>query len=170
MPAAEDALAAGVEVAAASCSSSLSAAPCAPAPVEVAPSGAAPTLCSNSRRTKNKRRSNSMPGAAVAGRPTNTCQMAGMQSRARLPSTSGFVGTSRQHINCTPRFFKITSNKCMWRSRMRASAGKKNMPTPTSPAVFSAAASLFFTKPSHASASAKYSLGICNIMPTPSPV
>ena len=58
--------------------------------------------CSNSRRTTYSFRSKSRPRAQSAGRATKHWQMQGMQSRAFWPSTSGWVGTSRQPRKVQP--------------------------------------------------------------------
>ena len=86
--------------------------------------------CSNSRRTTYSFRSKSRPRAQSAGRATKHWQMQGMQSRAFWPSTSGWVGTSRQPRKVSPSLAAMISSIFWAWARFSLSAGKKNIPTP----------------------------------------
>ena len=86
--------------------------------------------CSNTRRATYSFRSKSSPGAQSAGRFTKHWKMAGMQSRARWPRTSGWVGTCRQPKNSMPSLATMISSIFWAWARLRGSVGKKNMPTP----------------------------------------
>ena len=86
--------------------------------------------CSNTRRATYSFRSKSSPGGQSAGRRMKHWLMWGMQSRAFCPSTSGWVGTSRQPRNSMPSFAVMISIIFFAWARFRASSGRKNIPTP----------------------------------------
>ena len=120
-------------------------------------------LCSKTRRAMYRRRSKASPFSTPSGFFTKPWQITGIQARARLPSTSGQVGTSRQPRNSSPSFSRMISNIFLAWLRRSSSCGKKNMPTPYS-------RSSPISIPHSAHTREKKRCEICVRMPTPSPV
>ena len=107
--------------------------------------------------------SKSMSSLIFEGLSMNTCQIAGMHSRALLPRTSGSDETFLQPKILSPFFLVMISNiDFAWRSS-RSLCGKKNMPTPYCLAPGSSTPCSFMIL-------AKNLWGICVRIPTPSPV